>query len=250
MPTGFTPCSFRVVNKAGAEQPRNGGKEGGGRGPVNQEPYDPLSLSSMAESLVRELLNRPSHSLPPDERFNGCGAYALYYFGDFDPYRPLSERNDPDAEELRAPVYVGKAVPSGARKGLAELAIPDEPSLYRRLREHARTIERAENLELTHFRCRYLITAPVWIRLAENLMLSRYRPLWNSFLDGFGNHDPGSGRYDQERSRWDTLHPGRPWAERLAEPDDYTADSLAEEVREYLTEGPASQAGATEHEND
>jgi hypothetical protein len=49
----------------------------------------------------------------------------------------------------------------------------------------------------------------------EAELIRRYKPLWNTVVDGFGNHDPGSGRYDQARSEWDVLHPGRPWAERL-----------------------------------
>lgn len=43
----------------------------------------------------------------------------------------------------------------------------------------------------------------------------RYTPLWNTVVDGFGNHDPGADRYNQARSEWDALHPGRPWADRL-----------------------------------
>jgi len=34
--------------------------------------------------------------------------------------------------------------------------------------------------------------------------------------DGFGNHDPGSGRYNQKRSVWDQVHPGRSWATRMS----------------------------------
>ena len=49
----------------------------------------------------------------------------------------------------------------------------------------------------------------------EAEMIRRYAPLWNTVIDGFGNHDPGSGRYDQAKSEWDVLHPGRPWAARL-----------------------------------
>lgn len=33
-------------------------------------------------------------------------------------------------------------------------------------------------------------------------------------LDGFGNHDPGKGRYEQAKSAWDVLHPGRAWADK------------------------------------
>jgi len=49
----------------------------------------------------------------------------------------------------------------------------------------------------------------------EAEMIRKYRPLWNMVIDGFGNHDPGAGRYDQAKSEWDVLHPGRGWAERL-----------------------------------
>jgi hypothetical protein len=49
----------------------------------------------------------------------------------------------------------------------------------------------------------------------ESELIRRHKPLWNSVVDGFGNHDPGSGRYDQAPSEWDVLHPGRPWVERL-----------------------------------
>lgn len=31
----------------------------------------------------------------------------------------------------------------------------------------------------------------------------------------FLNHDPGRGRRGQEKSAWDTLHPGRHWAATL-----------------------------------
>jgi len=34
-------------------------------------------------------------------------------------------------------------------------------------------------------------------------------------IDGLGNHDPGAGRYNQQRSPWDVIHPGRPWAQKL-----------------------------------
>ena len=49
----------------------------------------------------------------------------------------------------------------------------------------------------------------------ESTLIRKHHPLWNSIVDGFGNHDPGRGRYNQARSEWDVLHPGRPWADRL-----------------------------------
>jgi hypothetical protein len=81
----------------------------------------------------------------------------------------------------------------------------------------------------------------LFVPMAERLMIQTYRPLWNLLIDGFGNHDPGGGRYDQERSRWDTLHPGRHWAPRLAEPP-YTAAELRTQARAHLDEHPPELA--------
>jgi len=86
------------------------------------EPYDaynPLDMRSIAESVVRELLNQPCGPFPPLTRFRGAGIYALYYFGDFPPYRRIAERNTTECE---VPIYVGRAEPQGARKGLNVLA--------------------------------------------------------------------------------------------------------------------------------
>jgi hypothetical protein len=38
--------------------------------------------------------------------------------------------------------------------------------------------------------------------------------LCNVAVDGFGNHDPGRGRYAQAKSDWDVIHSGRAWAQR------------------------------------
>ncbi len=46
----------------------------------------------------------------------------------------------------------------------------------------------------------------------EAALIKLHTPLWNSTVDGFGNHDPGSERYEQARSDWDVLHSGRQWA--------------------------------------
>lgn len=46
------------------------------------------------------------------------------------------------------------------------------------------------------------------------LPFTQFHPLWNVAIDGFGNHDPGKGRYEQAKSDWDVIHPGRTWAAR------------------------------------
>lgn len=146
--------------------------------------------------------------IPPESSFEGPGVYALYYLGTFEPYRKLAQ---PDRQ---MPIYVGKAIPPGGRKGLTDVSEAGT-ALYRRLCDHGKSIDAAQNLDLTEFVCRYLVVVPVWITLAERFLISHYRPIWNTVIDGFGNHDPGRGRRGMRRPRWDILHPGRAWAARL-----------------------------------
>lgn len=72
-------------------------------------------------------------------------------------------------------------------------------------------------------------------------MIQTYRPIWNGLIDGFGNNAPGGGRGDQVRSRWDTLHPGRYWADRLPEPV-YGVDDLRLQVLAHFDEYPPESA--------
>jgi hypothetical protein len=91
-------------------------------------------------------------------------------------------------------------------------------SLFSRLREHARSVSLGANLAPSDFQTRFMILEGLESDLVvpvEAELIRRFKPLWNSLVDGFGNHDPGSGRYKQARSEWDILHPGRPWAKRL-----------------------------------
>jgi Eco29kI restriction endonuclease len=52
------------------------------------------------------------------------------------------------------------------------------------------------------------------IGTVEAALIRHYKPIWNTKIDGFGNHDPGAGRYNQAKSEWDIIHPGRSWAEK------------------------------------
>jgi hypothetical protein len=176
-------------------------------------PFNPLDKRNLGESLATALLNRPVGPLPPVEQFNGAGIYAIYYLGAFEAYDIIAERNRDDRFEQ--PIYVGKAVPPGARKGGFGLDTAPGPALYSRLREHASSIQQVQNLQLADFTCRYLISDDIWIPLGESLTIEKFQPVWNVVVDGFGNHAPGGGRQRQECSRWDRLHPGRAWAEAL-----------------------------------
>jgi hypothetical protein len=172
------------------------------------EPFNPLDKLALAESIERRLLDQPCIELPPP-RFDGAGVYAIYYMGDFEAYEPIS------SPECETPIYVGKAVPSGSRRG-GFLAPAPTRTMWSRLGQHARSIELAENLDLDDFRCRYLVVDDIYVPLGEAVLISHFEPVWNSVVEGFGKHDPGAGRRGGRRSSWDELHPGRQWAEQPA----------------------------------
>lgn len=126
--------------------------------------------------------------------------------------------------------YAGKAIPPESRKGGS--VNTNHPALLRRIKEHAKSIDAATNLNIEDFSYRYLAVVPVWITLAERFLIEYYKPVWNLCLDGFGNHDPGSGRRNSRRSWWDTLHPGREWASRLTA--DKKQEDAEDRVRQFL----------------
>lgn len=184
-------------------------------------PYNPLDKKNLGKSVVQALLDRPTISLKGLTSFEGAGVYAIYYSGDFPSYARLSAKNKKDAA---CPIYVGKAVPAGARKGVADDVIPGGKALYKRLGEHGKTIAEAKNLNPDHFICRYLTVDDVWIPLGETLLIQEFSPLWNVIVEGFGNHPPGGPREKSLRPVWDMMHPGRAWADRLpAQPLDRMA---------------------------
>ena len=182
---------------------------------THQHPYNPLDKRNLGASVADAILKQAPVQLPPPQ-FNGAGVYAIYYTGNYEPYKLVSIENQDG--KFNWPIYVGKAVPKGGRKGgLGFDSATVGPVTYGRLQEHAESIKQASNLNIEDFTCRFLVVDDIWIPLGESLLIQRFRPIWNLYIDGFGNHDPGQGRYMQKRSPWDVLHPGRPWAMRCAE---------------------------------
>jgi hypothetical protein len=175
------------------------------------DPYNPLDKQHLGESVAQRLMLEPEHALPLDHRFAGAGVYALFYHGNHPAYRLLTRAAEANID---VPIYVGKAVPEGARKGGFGLGVSPGFVLHGRIREHGVTIQQT-GLDIQDFGVRFLLVDDIWIPLGESMLISRYQPVWNFVLDGFGNHDPGKGRYNQQKSAWDVLHPGRPWANLL-----------------------------------
>ena len=180
---------------------------------LNLHVFHSPQFQGVVDEAVKFFISTPLCQLPPSNRFIGTGVYGLYYFGHFELYAKMAEMNRGGST---LPIYIGKAVPSGWRA--ARAVASQVPVLYQRLREHGRSIQQVGNLELGDFRCQFMVLTGIEGDLVvpvEAELIRRYRPLWNSVVDGFGNHDPGRGRYNKAISEWDVLHPGRPWAERL-----------------------------------
>lgn len=188
-------------------------------------------FEELIKDTIRFFNGTPIQPIPPLEDFEGAGVYALYFIGKKGLYKNFHNIN---RLEFRQPIYVGKAVPKGWRQG--RIAISSSHELYRRLCDHAKSIATVSNLDICDFVCRFMIlenAASNMISTVEAALIRYYQPLWNCIVDGFGNHDPGSGRYKQERSEWDTLHPGRIWASRCAE-SSKSVDDIISDIKKYF----------------
>src|SRR5258706_2262617 len=139
-------------------------------------PYNPLSKRNIAASICSKLLHQPPEEMPL-ERFKGAGIYLLYYTGQFAPYVKISAANQ--KKKFAQPIYVGKAIPAGGRKGLEGFDVPHGYVLSNRINQHADSVRAAKNLSLSEFRCRWLVVDEVFIPLAESLLISHFKPLWN-----------------------------------------------------------------------
>lgn len=208
-------------------------------------PYNPLDKMNLGRSVAEALLARPVASLAQIGDLVGAGVYAIYYVGPFGAYAPVAEQNRNG--KFEQPIYVGKAVPKGARKGGLAFDASKGRALRDRLRQHASSIHEAANLELADFYFRSLMVDDIWIPLGENMMIEQFKPIWNLVIDGFGNKDPGKRRATQYLSPWDVLHPGRKFAAKLGN-GGTTAAILTTRLDEYFAGHtvplvPTEQAG-------
>lgn len=205
----------------------------------NKHVYHSEAFSELVKDAVRFFNGTPVHSLPLQERFSGTGVYALYYTRQNNIYNRYAELN---RLEYKYPIYVGKAVPKGWRQSRISHDVTTKPSteLYSRVREHSRNIEKVEGIDLRDFSCRFVIFetgSSDMIETIEAALIKLNFPLWNSALDGFGNHTPGAGRFNQAKSDWDVIHPGREWAEKCTGIPRSKADIVARIEKHLSTLG-------------
>ena len=179
---------------------------------VEKHQFRSKEFKSVVDQAVEFFKKTPILKLPPPQKFYGGGVYAIYYNGPFKLYKKYS---GDEGKWTEVPIYVGRAVPTGSRKGINTNEDTDTRELYTRLTQHYASIRDANNLSVKHFTCRAMILTDDekdLITPTESALIKHFQPLWNTNVDGFGNHDPGKGRRKQKKSEWDVIHPGRGWA--------------------------------------
>jgi hypothetical protein len=202
--------------------------------------YNPLSKENLGLSVRDALLTQEPLPLPPSD-IKGAGIYALYYTGSFEPYARIASQNK--GRKFERPIYVGKAVPKGSRKGGLVNNPEKSTALTNRLKHHSDSIEAAENLRLEDFFFRCLVVDDIWIPLGETFMIERFQPVWNKVVEGFGIKTPGIRRKGQYASLWDTIHPGRKFVSVLnLPPNPRSAAQIIKDVEAYLALSEAEQA--------
>ena len=196
--------------------------------------YNPLSMEHIGQSLARAI--EAVEPVPMDNlpSMYGAGVYAIYYTGNFPAYRRMAAANANGA--WKHAIYVGKAIPPGARSGDALADASSNIALRTRLRQHVRSLEAAQNLNLSDFHARWLVIEPVWIPLAETVMIQRTACVWNKLVAGFGVNAQGSGRTGGKISTWDILHPGRDRQGVMPENPDEIRANVIQEIEGFLSQ--------------
>jgi hypothetical protein len=188
--------------------------------------FDPTDPNTSGRVVALTLVAQTKHPLARIPEFYGAGVYAIYYRGDFAPYAPLKGRDHP--------IYVGKADPDNQA---AKDAISQGTKLSARLNEHARSIKKAgTTLDINDFECRFLIVQTGFQKSAEDYLINFFKPIWNSetkICFGLGKHGDSSETRVNKRSPWDTMHPGREWADATTE-NQKSPETIIEQIGAHL----------------
>ncbi|MGH9412609.1 MAG: Eco29kI family restriction endonuclease [Terriglobales bacterium] len=199
--------------------------------------FEPANPATAGRIAAVALIAQPRHSLAgaDDDRFYGSGVYALYYRGSFGAYRHIAK--------TESPIYVGKADPADPA---SRTSVEQEDRLSRRLRDHKRSITKASStLRVEDFDYRALVVQTGYQTSAEDYLIELFRPIWNNEVDicyGFGKHGDDPGTRANQRSPWDTLHPGREWAYRDSRMRNARSiEQIGQEIDQHLADHPPFQ---------
>jgi hypothetical protein len=195
------------------------------------DPGEPAMLGKVSAVALLLLARHPLRTLD-QKRFYGAGVYALYYTGAFPEYAPISG--------LETPIYIGSAEPMTKDGKYALTARGQGTALCRRLSEHSKNIGLASNLSKDDFEFRFLVVKSGLQKTAEDCLINFYKPIWNKeigLMHGFGKHGDAATTRQNARSPWDTLHPGRPWADKSAT-DQKPKEEIAQGIRKHFEANP------------
>lgn len=196
--------------------------------------FDPTDPSTAGRIVALTLVAQDRHLLAAVPSFYGAGVYAIYYKGSFEPYQALSGTEHP--------IYVGKADPDASA---AKDAVSQGPKVSLRLQEHAKNIRKAKStLSIDDFECRFLIVQTGFQKSAEDYLIKFFKPIWNSetkICFGLGKHGDSSSTRANKRSPWDTLHPGREWADS-SEQDQKPYELILDQIANHFVKNPAYKA--------
>ena len=165
--------------------------------------FDPTDPRLIGYFVALALIAQARKPLSGVGRFYGSGVYAIYYVGDVPLYQPISG--------TETPVYVGKADPDGQPRSVIEQGT----KLADRLNEHAKNIDKVEGIDIKDFEYRALAVQSGYQAAAEAHLIKLFRPVWNNetkILFGIGKHGDAASTRANNKSPWDTIHPGRVWA--------------------------------------
>lgn len=185
--------------------------------------FDPAEPSLIGNFVALAMVAQDRKLLGSLTRFYGSGVYAIYYTGPNRLYAPIGG--------TETPIYVGKADP----KGNPKTAIDQGTKLADRLNEHRRNIEKVEGIEIEDFECRALAVQTGYQAAAESHLIRMFRPIWNNetgILYGLGKHGDDATTRANNKSPFDTVHPGRKWA--AGNPENQTVGEIEAKVRDHF----------------
>lgn len=166
--------------------------------------FDPSQPRLIGHFVALALISQKRYMLKELQPSYGSGVYAIYYNGTNPDYAPIANSE--------TPIYVGKADPPIGAKTVIEQGT----KLFSRLNEHRKNIDKVHGIDLADFECRALAVQSGYQAAAENHLIRLFQPIWNNetkILYGIGKHGDAHTTRANNKSPWDTLHPGRIWAE-------------------------------------
>lgn len=186
---------------------------------------DPETVAEVIAYKLEQQQKEPLATIPP---FYGSGVYALYYHGGLPAYEAIIDTD--------YPIYVGSSIPEIAN---APTPKTQGTKLHGRIAEHlSLSINKSHNLSPEEFTCRYLVVQSGFEKAAEEFLIKKYDPPWNSrrICAGIGKH---GDRNRKERSNWDVFHSGRGWAEdqesKSKKTPEMVADAIISHFRDLLS---------------